>query len=117
MGLDGRSALKLRLVFVASFLSVGFLVATAQSVPIRPGIRQADQAETQTEKNIPPPNPSRQKIDLVKIGHEAQELAEIAQTIPMEVASVRNGMLPKDVLQKLKRIEKLSKRLRSELER
>ena len=32
-----------------------------------------------------------------------------------DVESVRKGMLPKDVLQKLKQIEKLSKRLRSEL--
>jgi hypothetical protein len=31
------------------------------------------------------------------------------------VESFRKGMLPQDVLQKLKQIEKLSKRLRSEL--
>ena len=45
----------------------------------------------------------------------ADELARIAQTIPADVASVKKGMLPKDVIEKLKQIERLSKRLRSEL--
>jgi hypothetical protein len=31
------------------------------------------------------------------------------------MAGVRQGTLPKDIIEKLKRIEKLSKRLRSEL--
>jgi hypothetical protein len=42
-------------------------------------------------------------------------LARTAQTIPTDVASVRKGMLPKDVIDKLKQIEKLSKRMRTEL--
>jgi hypothetical protein len=33
-----------------------------------------------------------------------------------DASSVRRGMLPKDTIQKLKQIEKFSKRLRSELE-
>jgi len=47
--------------------------------------------------------------------HDADDLARTAQSIPTDVASVRQGMLPKDVIQKLKQIEKLSKRLRGEL--
>jgi len=46
---------------------------------------------------------------------EADDLARTAQTIPADVASVRKGMLPKDVIEKLKQIEKLSKHLRGEL--
>ena len=55
------------------------------------------------------------RVDLQKIQNEADELARTAQTIPADVASVRKGMLPKDIIQKLKEIEKLSKRLRSQL--
>ena len=44
-----------------------------------------------------------------------KKIARTAQTIPADVASVRKGMLPKDVIEKLKQIEKLSKRLRGEL--
>jgi hypothetical protein len=51
----------------------------------------------------------------VQLQQEADELARKAQTIPSDVASVRKGMLPKDVIEKLKQIEKLSKRLRTEL--
>src|SRR5215467_2630522 len=54
-------------------------------------------------------------VDLAKLRQDADDLARTAQTIPTDVASVRGGTLPKDVIEKLKRIEKLSKRLRSEL--
>jgi hypothetical protein len=54
-------------------------------------------------------------LDFEKLQTEADDLARTAQTIPSDVASVRKGMLPKDAIEKLKQIEKLSKRLRGEL--
>jgi hypothetical protein len=108
---------QLQPVVIVLFLVAASAAAPAQSAPIRPGIRQADQAETQTERNLPPPDNARTRIDLAKVSHEADELARLAQTIPPDIASIQKGMLPKDVLEKLKQIEKLSKRLRSELER
>ena len=57
----------------------------------------------------------RKRIDLLQLQRDANELSKTAQTIPLDVESVRKGMLPKDVIQKLKQIEKLSKQLRSEL--
>ena len=54
-------------------------------------------------------------VDLVKLQQEADELARTAQTVPRDVAGVRQGTMPKDIVEKLKRIEKLSKHLRSEL--
>jgi hypothetical protein len=60
------------------------------------------------------PSPSR-RIDLVQLQRDADDLSRTAQTIPGDVANVRKGMLPKDVIEKLKQIEKLSKRLRTEL--
>lgn len=65
---------------------------------------QPRDAETQTRR-----------VDLAQIQKEAEDLARTAQTIPSDVASVRKGMLPKDVIEKLKQIEKLSKHLRNEL--
>jgi hypothetical protein len=64
---------------------------------------------------VPSPLTARRHIDLVKLQQEADELSKIAQTIPTDVTSVRHNMLPKDLLEKLKRIEKLSKHLRREL--
>ena len=109
--------MKLHPLVTILLLVAASVAAHAQSAPIRPGIRQADQAESQTEKNLPPPSNSRTRIDLAKVSQDADELARIAQTIPPDVASVQRGILPKDVLEKLKQIEKLSKRLRGELER
>lgn len=54
-------------------------------------------------------------IDLDQLQRDADDLARTAQTIPSDVASVRKGTMPKDVIEKLKQIEKLSKRLRTEL--
>ena len=61
------------------------------------------------------PAPPTQHIDLARLQREAEDLARTAQTIPSDVASIRKGMLPKDVIEKLKQIEKLSKHLRGEL--
>ena len=58
---------------------------------------------------------SSRRIDLVQLQRDADDLGHTAQTIPADVANVRKGMLPKDVIEKLKQIEKLSKRLRTEL--
>jgi hypothetical protein len=81
--------------------------------PVPPGIRQADTTEAQTQSNIPPPASPRAHVDMVQLRQEADELARIAQTIPPDIAAVQNGILPKDVIEKLKRVEKLSKNLRS----
>ena len=79
---------------------------------------------------IPPPPPSMdpdhgktapdepklpRRVDPLKLQRDADDLARAAQTIPSDVANIRRGTLPKDTIQKLKEIEKLSKRLRSEL--
>jgi hypothetical protein len=48
---------------------------------------------------------------------DAQELAELSASIPADVKLVNRGLLPKDLVEKLKRVEKLSKHLRSELTR
>lgn len=61
------------------------------------------------------PTVGKYYVDLAKLQKEADTLARTAQTIPTDVASVRKGTLPKDVIEKLKQIEKLSKHLRSEL--
>jgi hypothetical protein len=70
-----------------------------------------------TDDTVSPPNDVKlqHKLDMVELQREADDLARTAQTIPTDVANVRKGMLPKDVIQKLKEIEKLSKNLRTKL--
>jgi hypothetical protein len=89
--------------------------ARAQTRPRPPGLQQADQAAAQADKNLPPPTTPPTRFDLGKIQHDADELARIAQTIPLDVSSLQKGLLPKEMTEKLKQIEKLSKHLRGEI--
>jgi len=66
-------------------------------------------------KTTPDTPKMQHRVDPVKLQQDADNLARTAQTIPTDVANIRRGTLPKDTLDKLKEIEKLSKRLRSEL--
>lgn len=88
---------------------------SGQTRPRPPGRQQADQADAQMEKNLPPAKVYHFAADPAKLEHEADELSRLAQSIPPDVQSVAKGMFPKDVVQKLKHLEKLSKHLRGEL--
>jgi len=46
---------------------------------------------------------------------QANELASLAQQVRVDAEQATKGLLAKDLKDKLKRIEKLSKRLREEL--
>jgi len=65
------------------------------------------------------PSPDRQlatpQVDPAQIRNDAAELAQLANTLPPDIERAANGVLVKDLKDRLKRIEKLSKRLRSEL--
>jgi hypothetical protein len=69
--------------------------------------------------DIPPEGihrpPPRVQIDPARLKREAEELAALAQSIPADMQKVGGGLLPKDLNEKLRKIEKLSKQLRKEL--
>lgn len=56
-----------------------------------------------------------QGADLAKLRSDADELATLAQSIPPDVDQTSRGLLPKDLEQRLKKIEKLAKQLRSRI--
>jgi hypothetical protein len=93
-----------------------FICACAQSVP--PG------APLPAGYGSPPPtiydssSPARspvQRIDPAALQREAKELLDLSQSVQPDMESLKRGLLSKDLVDKLKRIEKLSKRLRSEI--
>jgi len=84
--------------------------------PLFPGGRlQADQAEREFERSVPPPIQQRRSVDFAKVKSDADELVILSQSIHSGVDNVGKGMLPKDLIDKLKQMERLSKRLRGEL--
>jgi hypothetical protein len=64
---------------------------------------------------VPPPIRQQPGVDFEKLKSDADELMILSQSIHSGVANVGKGMLPKDLIDKLKQVEKLSKRLRGEL--
>jgi hypothetical protein len=83
--------------------------------PVQRGVDQAERAETQNQRNIPPPMNQQAPVDVAKLSQNAHELAALAQSVPSEIEQATNGVLPKDLGEKLKRIEKLAKQLRSQI--
>lgn len=77
--------------------------------------------------HAPPPHPPtdfegpqqpltpRARVDAAKTRKDAEQLAALARQIPEEVDQISRGVLPKDVEQQLKEIQKLAKRLRTEI--
>jgi hypothetical protein len=61
------------------------------------------------------PQPVTPKFDAAQAMHDAEELAELAKEIPPGVDQANKGLISKDLNDRLKRIEKLSKHLRQKL--
>jgi len=63
------------------------------------------------------PDDMRSRVADGQLQKDAKELAELCASVPDDMASVRQGLLPKEAIEKLKRVEKLSKRVREQLAR
>jgi len=103
--------------FLAIVLLVCIVSSGAQMKDVYiPGVPPPPASMDPEHGKTGPDEPKLQRrVDPEKLQRDADELARAAQSIPSDVANVRRGTLPKDTIQKLKEIEKLSKRLRSEL--
>jgi hypothetical protein len=106
---------KFSILLTATLLLTALLMAQT-GTPRSPGLRQAEKAEQQSERNVPPPLYAAAPVDMTKLKHDADQLASLAQSIPADIEGVQKGTLPKDLVEKLTRIEKLSKHLRSALD-
>jgi hypothetical protein len=104
-----RSSLPLFLLLVASPM---VCAAQGRKFPSPP-----EPAERTITKQKQSETPVRQQVDFLELQSEARELSDLAHTVPNDIDNVGHGLLPKDLVEKLKRIEKLSKRLRNDISR
>ncbi len=58
------------------------------------------------------PDDMRARVANVQLQKDAKELSELCASVPGDMDGVKQGLMPKDLLEKLKRMEKLSKRVR-----
>ena len=101
------------LILFSALCGMAGAEASKQARPIPPGIREADKA---TNAPLEPPREMKRKpAELAQLRQQAAELARLSQAVPQQIDQVAQGQLPKDLNGNLKQIEKLAKRLRSEL--
>lgn len=87
------------------------LLCVAQYQAVPPSMRHAQELQAQNETVTNP----RAPVDLASLRHEAEQLASLAAGVQTDVQKLNQGKLSKDLVPRLKEIEKLSKRLRNEL--
>ncbi len=68
-----------------------------------------------TNEPLSVPRRIRVPFDSTKLKRDAETLAQLAQSIPPQVEQTQKGLLPSDLLDNLKRIEKLARHLRRQL--
>ena len=105
--------LSLVLMALCSFLSSSANPGS-QHRPVPPGLHEG---EKQINKPLDPPLIDTPGPNAATLKKEADELAQLASGLPSDLARVARGQLPKDLADKLKRIEKLARNLRNELSR
>ena len=86
--------------------SIGQMHQRTYPRPPGPAVEQQDQ--TSDAKPI-------RRLDTVTMEREARELSALATSIPADVEQLKKGLLPSDAVDKLRRIEKLSKQLRAQI--
>jgi hypothetical protein len=65
----------------------------------------------------PTPEEIRDRQNYPQFQKDAKELADLCASLPADLDGLKQGLLGKDMLDKLKRMERLSKRVREELSR
>lgn len=111
---ETRTATRNTAIFAIALASLIFCTAAHAQIghpPVSPTMNGSHELRI-TDRDMP--TPVRQ-IDPVRLQKDALALATAAGSIPADIESVRKGMLPKEIILKLKQIEKLSKQLRNEL--
>jgi len=98
------------------------LLCLLVGVVIIPGAMRAQNVnpmhpeEIQAQKHASPDD-LRARVANVQLQKDAKELAELCASVPGDMDGVKQGLLSKDLLEKLKRVEKLSKHVREKLTR
>ena len=110
-----RTFLWLPSVALLSCLALAQSSSPPPGYAVPPGYREADKQEHELEKETAPRMPQARRPDFAQMQRNARELATLARSIPPDIDLTAKGLLAKDLRNRLKKIEKLAKQLRSEL--
>jgi len=62
-----------------------------------------------------PQEGTKHRVDVTQLKMEARELTTLTQALPAQMEQIGNGRLPKELIDTLKKIEKLAKHIRGEI--
>ena len=62
-----------------------------------------------------PQSGGRRMVDVIQLKNEAKELTNLSNALPAQMEQIGNGRLPKELIDNLKKIEKLAKHIRGEI--
>lgn len=104
---------------LAIFLGFGIQTFGQSVPPDAPVPRSADAAPVTIVPNAPVASRTSLKpqVDPLELQREAKQILELSKSIPSDIEYINRGLLPRDTIEKLKRIERLSKQLRSQIGR
>jgi hypothetical protein len=104
-----------RLLWLGAFTLCSTAALGIAQRPIPPGVRQADRSTNSGANVEAPQGQGAKSIDPAKLRADAAELQSLTATVLAQVDQVSKGTMPKDVSDNLKKLEKLAKHLRSEI--
>ena len=103
----------LRFAFLALFLFFAFAAPPESTGIERSTFGQSVNSSNQSGSRSP--ETARHIIDVNEVRDEAKDLVAIADSIPAQIDQVAKGQLPASLTENLKKIEKLSKHIRTEV--
>src|SRR5690242_10445164 len=99
----GGIAMKVFGLVVVPLLCCLTLVAEAQSQPPMP-MQHIEAKVEQSPSSVP-----KRQIDHALLKNQSEEMASLVSSLPPQIDQVKQGLLPKDLQNRLARIEKLAK--------
>ena len=100
--------------FCLGTLLIAIVLVSGSSGQHRGGYPKPPEPSVAQDKS-PSDTKSIRRLDTFTMEREARELSVLASSIPGDVEQLKKGLLPSDAVDKLKRIEKLSKELRNRI--
>jgi hypothetical protein len=90
--------------------------ADATSTSVLAGMQGVRYPETVTgQPGSWPQQATKRTVDVTELKNEAKELSKLAGDLPQQMDQIGGGKLPKDLIETLKKIEKLAKHIRGEV--
>ena len=99
-------------VLLLFFLAFPLSSSESVAAPARP---TQVRSSVQSGASDPTHQTTRHVVNIIEVRQDAKDLASIADSIPAQVEQIAKGQLPASLAENLRKIERLSKHIRTEV--